>query len=432
MNTEVISLNMYKFGNYICKLREDKNLTQGELADKLDVSDKSISKWENGQAFPRIDTFEKLASALDTTIEDILSASKDGIKRICVSNNFYYVMQVDIDGQLYSIRAEESKWIEINDKTDSIVMKITGEFLNDELFSEIDSSAETLKEKILFKIFKKASTELMDIILQVDCTYKISNICDDALISIEYDGFDVGDKTLMLQDFQIMYPKVICGTDTQVELLNAKGKNSNEVIKKYKKLGLQSDLGAGFFIMLLSYPLRDMYFKHLCKPRVLKKNILNAEKYKSKREKHKGSKKFGCFSSIFAVIIGLLIWLVLDALVFSVIFVSVEKPFLVAKDYSTITYNDSVYTRIDELPSDAYPTTTFGAAVWGDSRTDGLSKWEQSSQGDKVQLFEDNEGREYLWLVEDYVDTILGAKDNGDDKEYEDFDEHYVYVCENP
>ena len=423
---------MYKFGNYICKLREDKNLTQGELADKLDVSDKSISKWENGQAFPRIETFEKLASALDTTIEDILSASKDGIKRICVSNNFYYVMQVDVDGQLYSIRAEESKWIEINDKADSIVMKITGEFLNDELFSEIDSSADTLKEKILFKFFKKASTELMDIILQVDCTYKISNICDDLLISVEYDGFDVGDKTLMLQDFQIMYPKVICGTDAQVELLNAKGKNSKEIIKKYKKLGLQSDLGAGFFIMLLAYPLRGVYFKHLCKPNVLKKNILNAEKYKSKREKQKGSRKFGCLGSVFAVIIGLLMWLVLDALVFSVVFVSAEKPFLVAEDYSTITYKDNVYTRIDELPSDAYPTTTFGATVWGDSRTDGLSKWEQSSQGDKVQLFEDNEGREYLWLVEDYVDTILGADDNGNDKDYDDFDEHFVYVCENP
>ena len=72
---------MYKFGNYICKLREEKNLTQTELADKLDVSDKSISKWENGQAFPRMETFEKLAFALDTTIEDILSASKYNLSK---------------------------------------------------------------------------------------------------------------------------------------------------------------------------------------------------------------------------------------------------------------------------------------------------------------------------------------------------------------
>ncbi|MEE1505122.1 MAG: helix-turn-helix transcriptional regulator, partial [Acutalibacteraceae bacterium] len=84
---------MYKFGNYICKLRENKNLTQTELARILDVSDKSISKWENGQAFPRIETFEKLAVSLDTTVENIFSASKDGVKRICVLNSFCSVMQ---------------------------------------------------------------------------------------------------------------------------------------------------------------------------------------------------------------------------------------------------------------------------------------------------------------------------------------------------
>lgn len=425
-------MNMYKFGNYICKLREEKNLTQAELANQLDVSDKSISKWENGQAFPRIETFEKLALALDTTVEDIFSASKDEVKRICIANNFYYVMQIDIDGQLHSIRADESKWIEINDKTDSIVIKITGEFLTDESFGELDNSVAKLKDKIMFKFLKKATTELMNLILQVDCTYKISNIHPDSLITIEHDGFDLGDKTWMMQDFQIMYPKIVCGNGTQVELLEAKGKNSKEIIKKYKNLGLQSDVGLGFITMFLAYPLRGIYFRHLCKPNVLKKNILNVETHKANTEKRNSGKKVGCLGMCLSLIATVVLWLILDCFVFSVIFVNSEKPYLVASDYSSITYKDNVYVRIDELPDYAYPTTMFGATIWEDSRTDGLSKWDQSIQGDKVQLFEDNEGREYLWLVEDYVDNILGAKDNGEDKEYEDFDEHYVYVCENP
>ncbi len=423
-------MNMYKFGNYICKLREDKNLTQAELANLLDVSDKSISKWENGQAFPRIETFEKLAVALDTTVEDIFSASKDGIKRICIANNFYYVMQIDVDGQLHSIRADESKWIEINDKTDSIVIKITGEFLNDEAFGDLDNSAAGLKEKLMFKFVKKTTAELMDLILQVDCIYKVSNISPDCLIMVEHDGFDLGDKTWMMQDFQIMYPKVISGNDTQVELLNAKGKNSKEIIKKYKKLGLQSDMGMDFISMFLAYPLRGMYFKHLCKPSVLKKNILNAEIHKANTEKRNRGKKIGCLGGCFSVIAVLLLWFVLEVFVFSVLFVASEKPYLVASDYSSITYEDNVYVRIDELPEYAYPTTMLGASIWKDSRTDGLSKWDQSMQGDKVQLFEDDEGREYLWLVENYTDTIFN--ENGEDYDYEDFDEHYVYVCENP
>lgn len=425
-------MNMYKFGNYICKLREEKNLTQTELAKQLDVSDKSISKWENGQAFPRIETFEKLAVALDTTVEDIFSASKDGIKRVCITNNFYYVMQIDVGGQLHSIMADESKWIEINDATDSIIVKITGEILTDEVYEELGAIAENLKEKIMFRFIKKATSELMNLILQVDCTYKLSNISPDSLITVEHDGFDLGDKTWMMQDFQIMYPKIICNDSTQVELLNARGKNSKEIIKKYKKLGLQSDFGLDFITMLLAYPLRGMYFKHLCKPNVLKKNIMNAEMHKANTEKRNSGKKLGCLGFVLATIGCIFIGLILDIFVFSTLFVATEKPYLVASDYSTITYKDDVYIRIDELPKDAYPTTMFGATIWEDSRTDGLSKWDQSMQGNKVQLFEDDKGREYLWLVEDYVDNILGAKDNGDDKEYEDFVEHYVYVCENP
>lgn len=423
-------MNMYKFGNYICKLREEKSLTQADLAKLLDVSDKSISKWENGQAFPRIETFEKLAFSLDTTVEDIFSASKDGVKRICIANDLYYIMQVDVDGQVYSIRADESKWIEINDATDSVVIKVTGDFLTDEAFEDLDSSTSALKEKLMYKFVKKATTELMDVILQVDCVYKISNISPECLITVEDDSFDLGDKTWMMQDFQIMYPKLICNDDIKVELLRAKGKNSKKVIKQYKKMGLLSDMGLDFITMFLAYPLRGLYFKHLCKPSVLKKNILNVEAHKANTQKRNSGKKIGCIGGCLSLIAVVLLFFILDAFVFSVLFVSSEKPYLVASDYSTVTLGDDVYVRIDELPDYAYPTTFLGATIWEDSRTDGLSKWAQSMQGDKVQLFEDNEGREYLWLVEDYTDTIFN--ENGDDFEYEDFDEHYVYVCEDP
>ena len=84
------------------------------------------------------------------------------------------------------------------------------------------------------------------------------------------------------------------------------------------------------------------------------------------------------------------------------------------------------------MPEGAEPVLFLGAQVWENSRTDGLSKWDQSMQDDMVQLFEDDEGREYLWLVENYTDTILAAGENGDDKKYDDFDKHYVYVCEKP
>lgn len=424
-------MNMYKFGNYICKLREDKNLTQTELAKQLDVSDKSISKWENGQAFPRIETFEKLACVLGTTVEDIFSASKDGVKRICVSNNFCYNMQLTVDGKPFSVEAEESKWIEIDENSDTVTLKISGEIITEEAYGEFEDLNEkpNLKEKLAFKFFKKATDKILNLVLQADCTYKLSGLTDGALVSVEFDTFDVGDRTLVMQDFQICYPKIVCDENITVELLHAKSKNSAQLIKNYKKLGLASDLGLGFIPMLLFYPLRGVYFKHLCSPRSLKKNILKADEYKAKTAKRK---KIGCLGAVLSFVVLFVAYMLFDLLVLSVIFVSSEKPWLVSSDYSKITYKDSVYVRIDELPEYAYATTFFGSQIWEDSRTDGLSKWDQSMQGNKVKLYQDDSGRKYLWLVEDYTDTILGAKENGDDKDYEDFDEHYVYVCENP
>lgn len=422
-------MNNYKFGNYICKLREEHNMTQADLARVLDVSDKAVSKWENGQAFPRIDTFERLAVALDTTVEDIFSASKDGVTRVCVQNNFCDIMHLDINNQLYFIRGDECKWIEIT--SDTLIAKITGEILSDNTLSELDEMAKepdtSLKDRIMLKLSKKALKEVKSMFLQADCIYKISNVMPESLITIELDGFDLGDKALTYWNFQIMYPKIVCGDDMQVELLNAKGKNSKEIVKKYQKLGLESDLGLDFIDMILAYPLRGLYFKHLCKPRVLKKNILNAEQHKAKTEKRNSGKKLGCFSGCLIIILLFIIGLLLDCFVFSVLMVDSRQPYLISMDYSTITYYDDVYVRIDDLPENAYPIEVLGGAtVWEETRTDGLSNWDQSMQDNKVQLFEDDAGNQYLWLVENYTDSSVFLED----KEYDDFDEHYVYMFE--
>lgn len=403
-------------------------MTQADLARVLDVSDKAVSKWENGQAFPRIDTFERLATALDTTVEDIFSASKDGVTRVCIQNNFCDIMHLDINGQLYAILADECKWVEIT--SDTLILKITGEMLSDITLSNFDDMAKepetSLKDRIMLKLSKKTLKEIENLVLQVDCIYKITNVMPETLINIELDGFDLGDKALTDWEFLISYPKVICGEGTEIELLNAKGKNSKEIIKKYKKLGLWADLGLGFLEMILAYPLRGLYFKHLCKPRVLKKNILNAEQHKAKTEKRNSGKKLGCFSGCLVTILGIIAFIIGSFVVESILLVDTDKPYLLATDYSTITYYDDIYVRVDDLPDNAYPIEFFDATVWEGVRTDGLSNWDQACEDKMVQLFEDDAGNQYLWLVENYTDSSVFLEE----KEYEDFDEHYVYVFE--
>lgn len=113
----------------------------------------------------------------------------------------------------------------------------------------------------------------------------------------------------------------------------------------------------------------------------------------------------------------------------SIIFVEDDKPYLVAADYSTITYYDDVYQRIDELPENAYAEREilFDAEIWEEARLDGLSKLDQFLQVMQVKLYTDDEGNSYLWLVDNYPDEILSAGEDGEDKDSDDFDEHYVY-----
>ena len=59
----------YQIGNLICDLRKEKGLSQKELGDRLGVTNKAVSKWENGASFPRVQLLPALAEILGCTQE---------------------------------------------------------------------------------------------------------------------------------------------------------------------------------------------------------------------------------------------------------------------------------------------------------------------------------------------------------------------------
>lgn len=65
-----------KFGTFIATLRKENNMTQVELAQKLQVTDKSVSKWERGLGFPDINTIEPLADALGVSVLEIMRSER--------------------------------------------------------------------------------------------------------------------------------------------------------------------------------------------------------------------------------------------------------------------------------------------------------------------------------------------------------------------
>lgn len=65
-------MNYNKIGNFIAEKRKEKGLTQKELAEKIGVTDKAVSKWERGLGCPDVSILEVLASTLDVSILEIL------------------------------------------------------------------------------------------------------------------------------------------------------------------------------------------------------------------------------------------------------------------------------------------------------------------------------------------------------------------------
>lgn len=65
-----------KFGMFIAEQRKEKGWTQAELAKKINVTDKAISRWERGLGFPDINTIEPLADALGLSIVEVMQSEK--------------------------------------------------------------------------------------------------------------------------------------------------------------------------------------------------------------------------------------------------------------------------------------------------------------------------------------------------------------------
>lgn len=87
-------MNQEKIGNFISKCRKAKKMTQVELAEKLGVTDKSVSKWENAKCMPDLSLFPQLCDVLGITINDLMAGEKVDDKEYIntLENNFIFLV----------------------------------------------------------------------------------------------------------------------------------------------------------------------------------------------------------------------------------------------------------------------------------------------------------------------------------------------------
>ena len=69
-----------KFGQFILQLRKEKGWTQLELAEKMGVTDKAVSKWERDLSCPDVNTIPKLAECFDISVDELMQVKADSQK----------------------------------------------------------------------------------------------------------------------------------------------------------------------------------------------------------------------------------------------------------------------------------------------------------------------------------------------------------------
>ena len=73
-------MNQIRIGRFIAELRKEQNMTQLNLAEKLGVTDRAISKWENGKAMPDSSIMLELCKELKISVNELLSGEMIDMK----------------------------------------------------------------------------------------------------------------------------------------------------------------------------------------------------------------------------------------------------------------------------------------------------------------------------------------------------------------
>ena len=88
-------MDQIKVGKFIAKLRKENNLTQQQLADKLEITDKAVSKWENGRCLPDVYFLNILSDLFHVTVEEILNGERKFKKKEIDINHHTKVLEVN-------------------------------------------------------------------------------------------------------------------------------------------------------------------------------------------------------------------------------------------------------------------------------------------------------------------------------------------------
>lgn len=113
LSLEVIKMDQIKTGKFIATLRKEKDLTQEQLGEKLGVTNKTISRWENGNYMPDIEMLSLLSKEFDVSINELISGERllIGDFKKAADNNLVIALNNSIFTLKEKIAFFKKKWL---------------------------------------------------------------------------------------------------------------------------------------------------------------------------------------------------------------------------------------------------------------------------------------------------------------------------------
>lgn len=111
---DINGIDRERFGAFVAELRKEKCWTQQELADKLYISNKAVSKWERGQSLPDVELLLPLSRVLHVSVTELLSAQRIPAEEPIQRNAVDQLMEVTVE---HSVQQNQThrlrKWVPV-------------------------------------------------------------------------------------------------------------------------------------------------------------------------------------------------------------------------------------------------------------------------------------------------------------------------------
>ena len=184
------------FNEKLKKLRKENNLTQEELAEKINVSRQAITKWESGEGIPDIENLKQISILFDITIDDLVKEEKDIVIEKKMEYSFNQELEIDhtkhfdihigkIDELNIKSNDEEKVKVELFSNEESVeeLFKIKFDDLYNKLDIDIKNKKQVKDAVINLYIPEKYIDEI-----ELKSKMKSLNIFNIRIDKLEYDG----------------------------------------------------------------------------------------------------------------------------------------------------------------------------------------------------------------------------------------------------